>query len=39
LIIHLDLPWTPAQIEQRIGHWARGSAGAHRHCPLYCALP
>ncbi len=35
-IIHIDLPWTPAQIEQRIGRVDRlGRTGAVRSIPLF----
>jgi hypothetical protein len=37
-IIHLDLPWTPARIEQRIGRVAR-LGSPHHHIPVYTLAP
>jgi superfamily II DNA or RNA helicase len=37
-IIHLDLPWTPARIEQRIGRVAR-LGSPHQHIRVYTLAP
>jgi superfamily II DNA or RNA helicase len=37
-VIHLDLPWTPARIEQRIGRVAR-LGSPHPHTAVYAIAP
>ena len=38
VVVHLDLPWTPARLEQRVGRAARLGA-AHRRVAVYAVAP
>src|SRR6202044_1573936 len=37
-VIHLDLPWTPARLEQRVGRVAR-LGSPHHHTAVYAIAP
>ncbi len=38
VVVHLDLPWTPARLEQRVGRAAR-LGSSHRHIAVYALCP
>ncbi len=38
VVVHLDLPWTPARLEQRVGRVAR-MGSAHGHVRVYAMSP
>lgn len=38
VVVHLDLPWTPARMEQRVGRVAR-MGSRHKHVPVHLLRP
>jgi hypothetical protein len=38
IVVHLDLPWTPARMEQRVGRVARMGSG-HKHVHVHLLRP
>ena len=38
IVVHLDLPWTPARLEQRVGRALRLTS-RHRRVAVYCMSP